>query len=93
VGELIWVARAIIFFLLLRFVLRLLFPGPSSPIRRRPGAQASGERERAGGELVRDPNCGTYIPKAKAIAAGSGEGVKYFCSAKCQQEFEHHMKP
>jgi YHS domain-containing protein len=88
VGVLVWIARAIIFLLLLRFVLRLLFPGPPVARRRGPAPQAPGERERVGGELVRDPNCGTYIPKAKAIAVGSGAGVKYFCSTKCQQEFE-----
>ncbi len=88
-GILIWIARAIIFLLILRFVLRLLFPTP--PMAPRRGAAprpATPPGERVGGELVRDPNCGTYIPKAKAIAVGSGEGVKYFCSAKCQQEFE-----
>ena len=92
---LIWIARAIIFLLLMRFVLRLLFPGPSRTPRRGPAPQApeGRERERVGGELVRDPNCGTYIPKTKAIAVGSGADVKYFCSTKCQDEYVHHMKP
>jgi uncharacterized protein len=93
VGLLIWIARAIIFLLILRFVLRLLFPGPPATPRRRSAPGPDTPAERVGGELVRDPNCGTYIPKAKAIAVGSGEGVKYFCSAKCRQEYELHMKP
>jgi uncharacterized protein len=86
VAELIWLARAIILLLILRVVLRLLFgggravappqaPGPGVPV------------ERAGGELVRDPQCGTYIPKARAIAVGAGAGTTYFCSTACKDAF------
>ena len=91
-GALLWIARALILLLLLRFVLQLLFGSPRRTSRPGPGPAPQAPGERIGGELVRDPNCGTYIPKAKAIAVGAGAGVKYFCSAKCQQEFELQMK-
>ena len=80
---LLWIARAIILLLILRFVLRLLFCA-GAPSARRPAPRAGGPVERAGGELVRDPQCGTYIPKARAIAVGSGAEVKYFCSTTCR---------
>jgi hypothetical protein len=34
-------------------------------------------------ELVKDPVCGTYIPRRKAISRGSGPATRYFCSAAC----------
>jgi uncharacterized protein len=83
VAALIWIARAIVLLLILRFVLRLLF-GSGAPVGRPQARRASGPVERAGGELVRDPHCGTYIPKSRAIAVGSGADVKYFCSTTCR---------
>ena len=51
------------------------------------GARFSGRPrpvgERAGGTLVRDPNCGTYIPESRAIAAGSLR----FCSTACRDAY------
>ena len=67
-GAIIWIARVLIFLLLLRIVLRLIFgsmgagPGRTQP---RPGRSRSAER--VGGELVRDPNCGTYVAKASIV--------------------------
>jgi hypothetical protein len=86
VGALRWIAQAIILLLILRFVLRLLF-GAARPISRRPGSPAGGPLERAGGELVRDPQCGTYVPKASAVVAGAGAEAKYFCSAACRDAY------
>jgi uncharacterized protein len=86
VGAIVWLARFLIFLLLLRIVLRLIFgsgsrgAGPARPSQTRAS-------ERAGGELVRDPNCGTYIPKASAVVIGSGADAKYFCSEKCRNEY------
>ncbi len=38
-------------------------------------------------ELVKDPMCGIYIPKQKAITAKIGGKVYYFCSQKCKEEY------
>jgi hypothetical protein len=70
--------------MVLRFVLRLLFP------QRRPAGQVprgGRQQERLGGELVRDPQCGTYVPKNKALAVGSGDATLYFCSAACHDAY------
>jgi YHS domain-containing protein len=80
----LWAIRALVILLLLRFVLRLLastFASPAAPPRRRAGGGAA---ERAGGRLVRDPQCGTYVPQDRALTLGSGAGVQYFCSATCR---------
>jgi uncharacterized protein len=38
-------------------------------------------------ELVKDPICGIYIPKNKAITA-KVEGAKvYFCSRECKEKY------
>ena len=83
-GILLWIARAILLLLILRMLVRLIFPprGRTTPTR----PPNSGPLERAGGELVRDPQCGTYVPKARAIAVQRGGEMLYFCSAKCRDE-------
>jgi YHS domain-containing protein len=48
--------------------------------RRRPG---SGTRD----ELVKDPVCGTYIPRGKAVARQTDSGPRYFCSGACAARF------
>jgi YHS domain-containing protein len=37
--------------------------------------------------LVRDPVCGTYVVRAKALTVGNGDETQYFCSEKCRNEF------
>jgi len=86
VGAIIWIARVLIVLLLIRIVLGMLF-GSVRRVPRQPPAGSPGKGERIGGELVRDPNCGTYIPKARAIVHGSGADAKYFCSTKCRDEY------
>jgi YHS domain-containing protein len=89
VGILLWIARAILVLLLLRFLFRLLFPLLVRPRNRTAGGRpaSTGPLERAGGELVRDPQCGTYVPKSRAIVVERGGATLYFCSAKCRDEY------
>jgi YHS domain-containing protein len=50
-----------------------------------PGAPPPGGK--AGGELVRDPHCGTYVARARAIAVSAGNETVYFCSATCRDAY------
>ena len=34
-------------------------------------------------ELVKDPVCGTYIVRSRAVRRPATEGSRYFCSANC----------
>jgi hypothetical protein len=79
VTTLIWIARIIVLLLLIRLVLRLLFPR-GLPRSRRDRASI----ERSGGTLVRDPHCGTYLPQSRAITAGTGASTVVFCSTACR---------
>jgi uncharacterized protein len=85
IAVLLRVLWVLIFLLVLRFVLRFVF-GSGRVVTRGPGRPAS-VPERLGGELVRDPQCGTYVPKARAIAVGSGPDTKYFCSTTCRDKY------
>jgi hypothetical protein len=88
-----WLLRAILVTVFLRFIIRLIgmFMTPASP---RSGPRAAGgprpasrPTERIGGTLVRDPQCGTYIPMTRAIRAGSGADAHYFCSEDCRRAY------
>ena len=83
---LFWVIRILAVLLLIRLVVNALMGAR----RRTPATprQSRSPQERALGELVKDPNCGTYVAKASAIAVGSGDNSRYFCSAKCRDEYE-----
>ena len=75
---------ALVLFLIVRTIFRLL-AGP----RPRPAARQAGgpvQQERAGGNLVRDPQCGTYVPESRAIRAGE----LYFCSTTCRDAYTTH---
>jgi hypothetical protein len=93
-GLIRWIVEAVILTVVVNLVMRL-FTG-------RPAARAGGPRpwaggahrapgraaqERAGGALVRDPQCGTYVPESRAIRVGSGAGAHYFCSDGCRAAY------
>ena len=42
-----------------------------------------GPREEGAGELVRDPECGVYVPKAGSVTRWVKGGVARFCSEEC----------
>ena len=50
----------------------------SWPVPRPPGSSD---------ELVKDPVCGTYIVRSRAISRAVGGGPQYFCSAECARRF------
>jgi YHS domain-containing protein len=41
----------------------------------------------ASGEMVRDPICGTYVPKNGDIRVRQGDQVYCFCSFECRDKF------
>ncbi len=60
------------------FAIRAMLASPSS-------------KEKAGPEstdMVEDPNCHTYIPKAEAVRKEIQEKEHFFCGEKCAEEFQ-----
>lgn len=48
----------------------------------------SGPRSEITGEdLVRDPQCGTYVPVTSAVKATIGGETFYFCSEECRDRY------
>ena len=92
-----WVLRFILLMIVIRVIWRFLggiidgLSGDSSTRSRgnqRGGRGGTGPGPgKASVPLVRDPVCGTYVVRAKALTAGSGDQMQYFCSEKCRDEF------
>ena len=89
---LVWLFDAVILFMIVRFVMRLFGGGQTRGPRRTPsgGAPPFQQKtpERLGGTLVRDPQCGTYIPESRAIRVKVGAETLHFCSAECRDAFQ-----
>lgn len=45
------------------------------------------ESKAAAGEMVKDPECGTYVAVDSAITVRDGDLVHYFCSYECRDKF------
>lgn len=79
-----WLLRILLLVLLVRALWRLLAG------MWRGAAGAPSRSVRGGGEpvpLVKDPVCGTYVVRGKALTARAGEDTHYFCSERCREEF------
>lgn len=50
----------------------------------RPGAKPAG---RGGGELKRDPVCGTFVSPESAVTKKVGGQVVHFCSTACRDKY------
>jgi uncharacterized protein len=83
------VIRVVIVVLLVRMVLRFISSFTSSSAAGTRSRQASSAApERQGGTLVRDPQCGTYVPESRAVALNAGQEVLHFCSTACRDAWQ-----
>jgi YHS domain-containing protein len=79
-----WIIRLVVGLFLIRLVLRAIFGDSRVQQRRGPAPAPPQPIERAGGALVRDPQCGTYIPQSSALTMRTGGETWHFCSAACR---------
>ena len=79
-----WLLRILLIVLVVRAVWKLI-------VGVLQGAGQARSRAVRGGDgpvpLVKDPVCGTYVVRAKALAARAGDDTQYFCSERCRDEF------
>lgn len=78
-----------VFPVLLFLVLRSLISGffrAQAP--RRVSREAAGPQVTPGGELKKDPVCGTYISTATAITRTVHGHIVYFCSKDCAAKYQ-----
>ena len=48
----------------------------------------------SGGEMKKDPQCGTYVSTELSFKSRSGSDTLHFCSRECQQQYlQAHTKP
>lgn len=75
---------------IVRSILQVVLKGFSDLFRPPPGArqQPSAPSVPAGGELKKDPVCGTFISTATAFQKHLGGETYYFCSAECRDKFK-----
>jgi hypothetical protein len=79
-----WVIRLVLLFFILRAVSRL-WQGMLDGMRPTRDPQAPAV------PLARDPVCGTFVVPSRALTAGSGAEMRFFCSENCRRTYE--MKP
>jgi len=53
----------------------------------RPSHQPPPEKTATGEDMVRDPQCGTFVPRGDAITKTVGGNTHYFCSKQCRDDY------
>ena len=77
-----WILRTLVVLLIVRAVWRFL----SGVVHGAAGQQRIPPQQ--GVPLVRDPVCGTFVDQSRALTAGRGGTLQYFCSERCRGEYE-----
>ena len=54
----------------------------------RSGSQGRSDGDRDGEEMVRDPQCGVYVPVTSALKKKIKGETVYFCSRECEDTFK-----
>jgi YHS domain-containing protein len=52
-----------------------------------PTRQVPPEKTVDGEDMVRDPQCGTFVPRSDAVHKSVGGTTHYFCSEKCRDDY------
>jgi YHS domain-containing protein len=75
--------------LLLALLFFLAYTVYNAVVRSLPGRGGTTPREkgRQGEEMVRDPQCGTYVPRGMALEKSIKGEKHFFCSARCRDMF------
>ncbi|MDA1094554.1 MAG: hypothetical protein O3A25_14960 [Acidobacteria bacterium] len=77
-----WFVRFLVVLVLTRFVWKFLTGLAQGATTRPRGVPAKAV------SLVRDPACGTYIDRNRAVTLGHGGETHYFCSEDCRADFK-----
>jgi YHS domain-containing protein len=85
-----WVLRAILFLIVLRLVFRFI----ASVME---GMSPASSQQKAGKKksvpLVKDPVCGTYVVRERALTLDAGKQTQYFCSERCRDQYVQRAAP
>jgi YHS domain-containing protein len=75
--------RAVLVLMWLTAAVAVLFPLLRRPLSRGTGGAEGSRRD----ELVKDPVCGTYVVRARAVTRDEGGSPRYFCSTDCARRY------
>jgi YHS domain-containing protein len=90
IRALAYLIASVLVFTVVRSIIGIVLKGfadlfhPPAPAQKGPRTPAVP----AGGELKKDPVCGTFISTATAIQKRAGGEVYYFCSDECRDKFK-----
>lgn len=76
-----WLLRVVLIVIVVRTIWRFL-AGVVEGAMGQPQVSAP-----EGVPLVRDPVCGTYVVRARAVTLKHGDSVEYFCSDRCRRAY------
>jgi YHS domain-containing protein len=54
---------------------------------------ASGATPQRGVAMARDPVCGTFVVRERALSIGDGTGRVFFCSSECRDKYQAGTRP
>ena len=75
----------LLLFWLLRGILRSIFSGPNTQVSANRAREAP--TVSPGGELKKDPVCGTYVSTDTSVTKRIDGQTVYFCSAACRDKY------
>jgi uncharacterized protein len=83
---------AVVRFVLVLWIVRLIFHAFTRRTAARRPTSPGRPAVRVGGSLVRDPQCGTYVSPERSIVADTMAGRQHFCSTACRDAWlvAHH---
>jgi YHS domain-containing protein len=77
----------LLLFLVVRSILKSMF-GAARSVSRQSQSQPQAPTVQAGGELRKDPVCGTYVSTAVSITRIVNGQPFYFCSRQCADKYK-----
>jgi YHS domain-containing protein len=77
----------LLLFLFVRSILKSIFQTGRDVSRHAPQSEAQAPTVMSGGELKKDPVCGTYVSTSLAVTRTVKGEVVYFCSNECRNKF------
>lgn len=83
----LYLLLAILIITLLRSIIGVAAKALGAAFDSKPAPRSPKSEAQMGGELKRDPVCGTYVSAATSIRTISAGQTVYFCSPACREKF------
>ena len=88
IRAILYLIAAVLLISVLRSVIGIILRGFAELLHPSPSAAARPSSQPSGGELKKDPVCGTFIAATTSIQKKVGGQTYYFCSPECRDKFK-----